>query len=81
MTPLRIPRRALPLLAFLLPLATAFVWLALTTGPLAPIPVTLATVQVDGITPSLFGIGTLEARYTYRIGPTFAGRTSLRVRR
>lgn len=73
---LPIPRRTLPLLAFLVPLVGVFLWLALTTGPLAPIPVTLATVQVDGITPSLFGVGTVEARYTYRIGPTFAGRVS-----
>jgi HlyD family secretion protein len=69
-------RRALPLLGFLVPLGAAFLWLALTTGPLAPVPVTLATVTADAITPSLFGIGTLEARYTYRIGPTFAGRVS-----
>lgn len=74
MLDLPIPRRTLPLLAFLVPLVGVFLWLALTTGPLAPIPVTLATVQVDGITPSLFGVGTVEARYTYRIGPTFAGR-------
>ncbi len=73
---LPIPRRTLPLLAFLVPLVGVFLWLALTTGPLAPIPVTLTTVQVDGITPSLFGVGTVEARYTYRIGPTFAGRVS-----
>ncbi len=73
---LPIPRRTLPLLAFLVPLVGVFLWLALTTGPLAPIPVTLATIQVDGITPSLFGVGTVEARYTYRIGPTFAGRVS-----
>ena len=46
---LPIPRRTLPLLAFLVPLVGVFLWLALTTGPLAPIPVTLTTVQVDGI--------------------------------
>jgi len=68
----------LSLLAFLLPLGAAFVWLALTTGPLAPIPVTLASVKVDAITPRLFGVGTVLARYTYRIGPTVAGRV-LRV--
>jgi HlyD family secretion protein len=69
-------RRALPLLVFLIPLLAAFLWLALTTGPLAPVPVTLATVTAEAITPSLFGVGTVEARYTYRIGPTFAGRVS-----
>ncbi len=70
----RFPRRALPLLAFLIPLGAAFLWLALTSGPLAPVPVTLATVQEQALSPTLFGVGTVEARYTYRIGPTFAGR-------
>jgi multidrug efflux pump subunit AcrA (membrane-fusion protein) len=70
---LPIPRHTLPLLAFLV---GVFLWLALTTGPLAPVPVTLAAVRADGITPSLFGVGTVEAHYTYRIGPTFAGRVS-----
>lgn len=36
--------------------------------------VTVATVEDTSITPALFGIGTVEARYTYKIGPTFAGR-------
>jgi RND family efflux transporter MFP subunit len=31
-------------------------------------------VEDRAISPALFGIGTIEARYTYRIGPTFAGR-------
>ena len=48
----------------------------LTSGPLAPVPVTLVTVEERPITPALFGVGTVEARYTYRIGPTFAGRVS-----
>jgi RND family efflux transporter MFP subunit len=36
--------------------------------------VVLTTVKSASISPSLFGIGTIEARYTYKIGPTFAGR-------
>jgi HlyD family secretion protein len=31
-------------------------------------------VENRSIAPALFGIGTIEARYTYQIGPTFAGR-------
>ncbi len=31
-------------------------------------------MESRAITPALFGIGTVEARYTYKIGPTFAGR-------
>ncbi|QVL50624.1 MAG: efflux RND transporter periplasmic adaptor subunit [Thiocapsa sp.] len=67
-------RRIVFLLAVLVPLIGAFLWLALTSGPLAPVPVTLTTVEMRPVTPTLFGVGTVEARYTYRIGPTFAGR-------
>lgn len=44
------------------------------SGPLAPVAVTVATVESRAVTPALFGIGTVEARHTYKIGPTFAGR-------
>ncbi|CRI63878.1 putative Secretion protein HlyD [Thiocapsa sp. KS1] len=67
-------RRVVVLLAVLVPLIGAFLWLALTSGPLAAVPVTLTTVEMRPVTPTLFGVGTVEARYTYRIGPTFAGR-------
>jgi len=36
--------------------------------------VTVTTVENKAISPAIFGIGTLEARYTYKIGPTVAGR-------
>jgi multidrug efflux pump subunit AcrA (membrane-fusion protein) len=49
-------------------------YVALRSGPLAPIPVTVTTAESRSIAPALFGIGTVEARYTYRIGPTVAGR-------
>lgn len=45
-------------------------------GPLAPVAVTVSTVEKRAIRPSLFGIGTVEARYTHKIGPTVAGRVS-----
>ncbi len=70
--PLR--RRTLALIAVLVPLMALFVYTALRSGPLAPIPVTVETVQEAALSPSLFGIGTVDARYRYRIGPTFAGR-------
>jgi len=38
------------------------------------VAVTVATVESRAVTPALFGIGIVEARYTYKIGPTFAGR-------
>ncbi|MDP2325102.1 MAG: efflux RND transporter periplasmic adaptor subunit [Gammaproteobacteria bacterium] len=49
-------------------------FIALRSGPLAPVPVTVVTVEARSIAPALYGIGTVEARYTYMIGPTFAGR-------
>jgi RND family efflux transporter MFP subunit len=54
--------------------AGAFIYVGLRSGPLAPVAVTVASVESRAITPALFGIGTVEARYTYKIGPTFAGR-------
>lgn len=71
---LSMQRRTLALLAVLVPLLVLFAWVALRSGPLAPVPVTVATVENRSITPALFGIGTVESRYTYRIGPTIAGR-------
>lgn len=52
----------------------AFGWMATTRGPLAPIKVTVTQVATGTVTPSLFGIGTVEARRAYLIGPTVAGR-------
>lgn len=66
--------RTLALLAVLLPLLALFVYVALRSGPLAPVPVKVATVENRSVAPALFGIGTIEARYTYKIGPTAAGR-------
>ncbi|HOX15920.1 MAG TPA: efflux RND transporter periplasmic adaptor subunit [Smithellaceae bacterium] len=67
-------KRTLPLIAVLVPLLALFVYVALRSGPLAPVSVVLATVEHKSISPKLFGVGTIEARYTYKIGPTFAGR-------
>lgn len=71
---LPITKRTLAMLAVLVPLLTLFVYVAMRSGPLAPVAVTVTTVENRSITPALFGIGTVEARYTYKIGPVFAGR-------
>jgi len=71
---LPLQRRTLALLAIVLPLLVLFVYVAVRSGPLAPVAVTAITVQEEAITPALFGTGTVEARYTYKIGPTYAGR-------
>ena len=67
-------RRTLLLLAVLIPLILLLGYVALRTGPLAAVPVTVTTVENRAINPALFGIGTVQARYTYSIGPTVAGR-------
>jgi RND family efflux transporter MFP subunit len=66
--------RTLALLAVIVPLLALFIYVGLRSGPLAPVSVTVVTVESRAVTPALFGIGTVEARYTYKIGPTFAGR-------
>lgn len=66
--------RTLALIGVVLPLLALFVYVALRSGPLAPVAVTVSTVEARPISPALFGVGTVEARFTYRIGPTFAGR-------
>ncbi len=66
--------RTLAMIGVLVPLLALFITVVLRSGPLTPVPVTVATVENRAITPSLFGIGTVEARYTYRIGPTLPGR-------
>lgn len=66
----------LALLALLL--LAAMVFVVRRAGPLAPVRVTLAQAVEGTITPALYGIGTVEARRSYLIGPTAAGRV-LRV--
>jgi len=73
---LPVQKRTLAMFAVLIPLFVLFVYVALRSGPLAPVSVILTTVETRSITPALFGIGTVEARYTYKIGPTFAGRVN-----
>lgn len=65
-------RVGLGLLGVLLLGALAFV--VLRSGPLAPTRVTVIEVTEGRLTPALFGIGTVEARRSYLIGPTSAGR-------
>ena len=71
---LPISARKLVLLAVIVPLLSLLIYVALSSGPLAPVPVTVTTIENRSIAPALFGIGTVEARYTYRIGPTISGR-------
>lgn len=65
-------RVALSLLGLALMAALAFVMLR--AGPLAPTRVTVTRVAEGTLAPALFGIGTVEARRAYLVGPTAAGR-------
>lgn len=67
-------RRTLALIAVVAPLGVLFAYVVLRSGPMAPVAVTTAIVESKAIEPALAGIGTVQARYTYRIGPTYAGR-------
>jgi HlyD family secretion protein len=51
-------------------------WLATSQGPLAPVKVTLAKVEQGPLIASTFGIGTVEARRSYALGPTLASRVA-----
>jgi HlyD family secretion protein len=69
-------RLGLGLLAVLL--LGALVFVGMRSGPLAATRVTLHQAETGTVAPALFGIGTVEARRSYLIGPTTAGRV-LRV--
>lgn len=78
MTPgtlLWIRRLALGLLAAVVVAGAGYV--LLRTGPFAPVRVTVVQASTGQLTPSLFGIGTVEARRSFLIGPTTAGRVRL----
>jgi len=75
--PFTMSRRGWTLLAVLVPLLLLFAWVAFRSGPLAPINVTVAQAEERSIAPAMFGIGTVEARYTQKVGPTAAGRVSI----
>lgn len=66
--------RTIALILIAIPLLLFFLYSLFRSGPLAAIPVTIAKVENKAISPSLFGIGTVEARHTFKIGPIAAGR-------
>lgn len=75
--PFKLSRRGWTMLAVLVPLLLLFAWVALRSGPLAPINVTVTQVEERSVSPAMFGIGTVEARYTQKVGPTAAGRVTM----
>jgi HlyD family secretion protein len=55
-------------------LFSLFVYVVLTSGPLSPAKVTTVKISSQSLTPTLFGVGTVEARRSYLMGPVIAGR-------
>lgn len=66
--------RRLALIGLGVLLVAAMGYVAMRSGPLAPTRVTVVQAAEGQLTPQLFGIGTVEARRSYLIGPTTAGR-------
>lgn len=69
-------RRALVLSLIALTFLVGFGWFVTTQGPLAPIRVTVAKAAETRLERTLLGIATIEARRSYAIGPTVAGRVA-----
>lgn len=57
-----------------LALVAALAFVALRTGPLAPTKVQVTQVAQGRVAPEIFGIGQVEARRSWMVGPTVAGR-------
>ncbi len=74
MKKIRIEKRTLAIIVVLVPLLAAFLYVALRSGPLAAVPVTVTTVESRTVRPARFGIGIVEARFSHRIGPIVPGR-------
>jgi RND family efflux transporter MFP subunit len=70
----KISKKTLGLIAVLVPLVGLFIYTAVRSGPLAPVSVKVIKVENRSLHPARFGIGTVEARYRYSIGPTAPGR-------
>ena len=66
--------KQLGLTVFGVVLLVGFALVVSRSGPLAPIQVTVSRAEAGTVATSLFGIGTIEARRSYFIGPTAAGR-------
>lgn len=74
MTRIPLSWRTLAVVGILSSMLALFVFVALRSGPLAPVAVTVAAVESRALSPELFGIGTVESRFRYHVGPTAPGR-------
>jgi HlyD family secretion protein len=74
MKPSQFISRRLGLGLFAAILVVGFGVVVARSGPLSSIQVTTLRVESGSLSPAIFGIGTVEARRSYLIGPTAAGR-------
>lgn len=74
---MKIPsRRHLGLGTLAAAFVAAFGWIVATQGPLAAVKVTVEQAREARLERHLFGIATIEAKRSYAIGPTVAGRVA-----
>lgn len=62
------------LLALGIGVTVVFAWVVMTQGPLAPVKVTAEKLQAGNLSSGVFGVGTLQARYSYNLAPTVTSR-------
>ena len=63
--------RALAIFVLFVPLLALFAYVALRSGPLAPVSVVLVPVERQEIAPTIFGIGTVGDWFCHVVDPTF----------
>ena len=69
-------KKLLAVFATIALLGAIFVWVLLSSGPLAKTKIVVSEVEEHSLEPALFGIGTVAARYTYRIASNTVGRAA-----
>ena len=69
-------RRTLAIGAVIAVALGGLAWVIASQGPLAPIKVTVAQAKETTLALSVFGIGNVEARRSYNIGPSSTGRVT-----
>ncbi|WP_411359812.1 efflux RND transporter periplasmic adaptor subunit [Pseudidiomarina salilacus] len=67
-------KQAIALILVMVPLLFLLGYVVMNSGPLAPVKVVTTKVQEQSLKPALFGIGTVEARYTYTLGYAYPAR-------
>jgi HlyD family secretion protein len=66
--------RRLGMAALALAIAGGLGFVLVNSGPLVPIKITVQEVKAGQFTPAIFGVGTVEAKRSWMIGPTSAAR-------